>query len=60
MSYRQEKFYSMLKQKLMDWIWNNPKLLHKISKRYLEHLFEFDPQRGLCIDLRAICSYCLS
>lgn len=36
----------------MDWVWNNPKLLHQITKRNLEFLFEFDPQRGLSIDLR--------
>jgi hypothetical protein len=52
MSYGQEKFYGMLRQKLMDWVWNNPRLLHKITKRNLESLFEFDPQRGLSIDLR--------
>jgi hypothetical protein len=52
MSYGQEKFYSLLKQNLMDWVWNNPRLLHKIKQRDLEHLFEFDPQRGLSIDLR--------
>lgn len=52
MSYGQEKFYAALKQSLMQWVWNNPKLLHKISQRNLEHLFEFDPQRGLSIDLR--------
>ena len=52
MSYGQEKFYAALKQSLMQWVWNNPKLLHKISQRNLEHLFEFDPQRSLSIDLR--------
>jgi thiamine kinase-like enzyme len=52
MNYGTEKFYSLLKQKLMDWVWNNPKLLHKIKKRELEFLFEFDTQRGLSIDLR--------
>ncbi|MGY3211878.1 hypothetical protein [Mucilaginibacter sp. HD30] len=52
MSYGQEKFYGMLKQALMNWVWNNPRLLHKITKRNLELLFEFDPQRGLSIDLR--------
>lgn len=36
----------------MNWVWNNPRLLHKIKKRELEYLFEFDPQRGLSIDLR--------
>lgn len=52
MSYGQEKFYGMLRQQLIDWVWNNPRLLHKITKRNLEFLFEFDPQRGLSIDLR--------
>jgi len=52
MSYGQEKFYELLKQRLMDWVWNNPRLLHKITKRNLAFLFEFDPQRGLSIDLR--------
>src|ERR1700759_5400830 len=52
MSYGQEKFYGLLRQKLMDWVWNNPRLLHQIKKRELEFLFEFDPQRGLSIDLR--------
>lgn len=36
----------------MIWVWDNPRLLHKISKRNLKFLFEFDPQRGLSIDLR--------
>lgn len=36
----------------MDWVWNNPRLLRKISRRNLEFLFEFDPQKGLSIDLR--------
>lgn len=52
MSYGQEKFYAALKQSLMNWVWNNPKLLHQITRRNLEYLFEFDPQRGLSIDLR--------
>jgi len=52
MSYGQEKFYGLLKQNLMSWVWNNPRLLHQITKRNLELLFEFDPQRGLSIDLR--------
>lgn len=50
--YRTGKFYGLLKQDLVDWVWNNPRLLHKISRRDLEYLFEFDPQRGLSIDLR--------
>lgn len=50
--YGNEHFYKVLKQDLMNWVWDNPKLLHKISKRNLEYLFEFDPQRGLSIDLR--------
>jgi hypothetical protein len=52
MSYYAERFYGLLKQKLMDWVWNNPRLLHKITIRNLEFLFDFDPQRGLSIDLR--------
>ena len=52
MNYGTEKFYGLLKQKLMDWVWNNPKLLHKIKKRELEFLFDFDPQKGPSIDLR--------
>jgi hypothetical protein len=36
----------------MDWIWNNPRLLRKISRFNLQYLFEFDPSRGLSIDLR--------
>jgi hypothetical protein len=47
-----EEFYRRLKQNLMDWTWNNPRLLHKITKRNLQLLFEFDPLRGLSIDLR--------
>lgn len=49
MSYGQEKFYAGLKQILMQWVRNNPKLLHKINKRDVEHLFEFDPQRAVCL-----------
>lgn len=52
MSYGQERFYETLRQALMSWVWNNPRLLHKIKKRELAFLFEFDPQRGLSIDLR--------
>jgi len=52
MNYGTEKFYGLLKESLMDWVWNNPRLLHKITKRNLEFLFEFEPQRGLSIDLR--------
>jgi hypothetical protein len=52
MNYGTERFYGLLKQHLMDWVWNNPRLLHKINKRNLELLFEFEPQRGLSIDLR--------
>jgi hypothetical protein len=47
-----KNFYEILRQDLIDWVWNNPRLLHKISKRNLELMFEFDPQRGLSIDLR--------
>lgn len=36
----------------MNWVWNNPRLLRQITKCNLEYLFEFDPQRGLSIDLR--------
>lgn len=46
------KFYETTKQKLMNWMWDNPKLLHKICRHDLQHLFEFHPQRGLSIDLR--------
>ncbi|OOQ60367.1 hypothetical protein [Mucilaginibacter pedocola] len=52
MSYSTGRFNDLLKKDLMDWVWNNPKLLHKITKRELEFLFEVDPQRGLSIDLR--------
>lgn len=52
MNYGNERFYEMLRQALIDWVWHNPRLLHKIKKRDLEFLFEFDPQRGLSIDLR--------
>lgn len=42
----------MAKQDLIDWVWNNPKLLRKITQHELAYLFEFHPQRGLSIDLR--------
>lgn len=50
--YGNEKYYSSLKQDLMDWVWNDAKLLHQIKKSNHQHLFEFDLQRGLSIDLR--------
>lgn len=50
--YGNEHFYRNLTADLMEWIWRNPKMLRAISKRNLEYLFEFDPQRGLSIDLR--------
>lgn len=46
------KFYEVARQDLMDWIRNNPNLLHKITRHDLRHLFEFHPRRGLSIDLR--------
>ncbi|WP_147322068.1 hypothetical protein [Mucilaginibacter conchicola] len=50
--YSTVRTYALLKQALMDWVWNNPRLLHQITRRNLEYLFEFDPQRGLSVDLR--------
>ncbi|RFZ91216.1 hypothetical protein D0C36_19970 [Mucilaginibacter conchicola] len=50
--YSAGRTYELLKKALMEWVWNNPRLLHKITQSDLEHLFEFDPQRGLSIDLR--------
>jgi hypothetical protein len=52
MNYGTERFYGLLRQALITWVWNNLRLLHKITRRNLEFLFEFDPQRGLSIDLR--------
>lgn len=50
--YSNGKLYEILKQELMDWVWNNPRLLRKINRFNLQYLFEFDPSRGLSIDLR--------
>ncbi len=46
------KFYDDLQKALMFWVWNNKKMLHKITPHNLKFLFEFDKQRGLSIDLR--------
>ncbi|SEN96189.1 hypothetical protein SAMN05192574_104770 [Mucilaginibacter gossypiicola] len=50
--YSNSRLYEILKKELMAWVWNNPRLLHKITRFNLEFLFEFDPQHGLSIDLR--------
>jgi len=50
--YSNSRLYELLKKELMAWVWNNPRLLHKITRFNLEYLFEFDPQRGLSVDLR--------
>ena len=52
MSYYAGKCYEMLKKDLCDWVWHNPKLLHRITQHDLQFLFEFHPNRGLSIDLR--------
>ncbi|GAB3921901.1 hypothetical protein [Mucilaginibacter myungsuensis] len=52
MSYYAGKFFEELKRELMTWVWNNSKLLHKITQYDLQYLFEFHPNRGLSIDLR--------
>ncbi|MCD8739090.1 hypothetical protein LT679_00630 [Mucilaginibacter roseus] len=52
MSYYAGQFYEELKKELMAWVWNNSKLLHKITQYDLQYLFEFHPNRGLSIDLR--------
>lgn len=46
------KFYELLLKDLTDWVWNNKKLLRKITPHNLKYLFEFHPNRGLSIDLR--------
>jgi hypothetical protein len=52
MNYYAGKFYETLRKDLRDWVWNNDKLLHKITQHNLAYLFEFHPNRGLSIDLR--------
>jgi hypothetical protein len=42
----------MLHRDLCSWVWNNEKLLRKITQHNLKYLFEFHPNRGLSIDLR--------
>lgn len=51
-NYGNPKFYDTARKDLIDWVWNNKKLLHKISRHNLQYLFEFHPQRGLSVDLR--------
>lgn len=46
------EFYETLHKDLTDWVWNNKKLMHKITRHNLKYLFEFHPNRGLSIDLR--------
>ena len=46
------KFYEVLQKDLCDWVWNNKKLLRKITPHNLKYLFEFHPNRGLSVDLR--------
>ncbi|MBD1362947.1 hypothetical protein IDJ77_03915 [Mucilaginibacter sp. ZT4R22] len=46
------KFYEVFKKDLCDWVWNNKKLLRKITPHNLKYLFEFHANRGLSIDLR--------
>ncbi|WP_154402393.1 hypothetical protein [Mucilaginibacter endophyticus] len=50
--YSNSRLYELLKKQLMASVWNNPRLLHKITRFNLEYLFELDPQRGLSIDLQ--------
>lgn len=52
MNYYAGKYYEALQKDLIDWVWNNDKLLHKITQHNLKYLFEFHPNRGLSIDLR--------
>jgi hypothetical protein len=46
------QFYEAMLKDLREWIWNNDKLRHKITRHNLQYLFEMDKQRGLSIDLR--------
>jgi hypothetical protein len=51
-SYYAGKFYELVQKDLTAWVWNNQKLSNKITQHNLLYLFEFDPKRGLSIDLR--------